>query len=190
MSNPIIKTAVRTIFSLTSRDKAAAQIRATLANYLRLAALVDRSSGDRPVLAPQMVGIDEDMRDWSFFMILEHDAIVNRSITSIVAQLARGEEPAGVGAIDPKKDVMPSANPGEEQVENFRRSVEEHLETVARLGPLRGTRTKAHPVFGQFDAHKWNCMFGFHLNLHFKQAEHVVAQIRAKKDRSSEKTGA
>ena len=31
-----------------------------------------------------MRGVDEDMRRWSFFMILEHNAIVNRSITASV----------------------------------------------------------------------------------------------------------
>jgi hypothetical protein len=44
---------------------------------------------------------------------------------------------------------------------------------------LRGTGTSPHPVFGDFDAHKWNCMFTFHLGLHLPQAEYVVGKAMA-----------
>jgi hypothetical protein len=177
MSGKAIRTVVRALFSMTSRARAASQIRIALRKYLRLAARVDRKSGSQPVMVPEMRGIDEDMRNWSFFMILEHNTIVNRSITSIIQQLAREEESAGVGGIDFKRDVMPASNAGEDEIECFRRSMEEHLEIVSGLGPLRGTRTKDHPIFGPFDAHQWNCMFAFHLNLHYRQAQFVVSRV-------------
>lgn len=126
-----------------------------------------------------MPGVDEDMRRWSFFMILEHNAIVNRAITATVAQLAQGEAPSGAAMIDPKKDVMPSVESGESQVESFADSVRQHLHTVKNLGNLRGTNTAPHPVFGAFDAHQWNCMFVVHLGLHLRQAEYVAVKARS-----------
>jgi hypothetical protein len=129
-----------------------------------------------------MIGIDEDMRNWSFFMILEHNTIVNRSISSVVQSLARGEEPTGLGAIDPKKDVMPSRNPGAEQIQAFCTSIEDHLRIISDLRRLRGSITKQHPIFGEFDAHSWHCMFAFHLQIHSKQADYVVRTILAEHD--------
>jgi len=114
------------------------------------------------------------MRSWSLFMILEHNVIVNRSITAIVRALALGEPPDGGGLIDPKRDVMPSADPGPEQIAAFRESVERRLEVVSGLPELRGTLTKQHPVFGMLDAHGWHCMFGLHLQIHLWQAEVVI----------------
>ena len=108
-----------------------------------------------------------------------HNTIVNRSITCIVESLARGEEPTGLGAIDPKRDVMPSYNPGEEQVEAFRSSVNDHLRIISEISSLRGSRTKQPPVFGDFNAHCWHCMLGFHLLIHYKQAEYVIRKICA-----------
>jgi hypothetical protein len=108
-----------------------------------------------------MPGVDPDMRQWSFFQLLEHNAIVNRSITAVVTSLASNEEPTGAGAIDPKRDVLPAADAGPAQ--------------VARLGRLRGTRRKVHPVFGPFDAHRWHGMLGFHLAIHLGQARRIVA---------------
>ncbi|MFM7376404.1 MAG: DUF1569 domain-containing protein, partial [Chthoniobacterales bacterium] len=125
---------------------------------------------------PWMPGIDEDMRKWSYFMILEHNAIVNRVITAIVMQLARGEAPSGAAVIDPKKDVMPSMSAGNSQVEFFADSVRQHLDAVKDLKQPRGTKRAPHPVFGSFDAHQWNCMFAFHLSLHLRQAKYVVAR--------------
>lgn len=176
MSNLFLKAAVRTWFALTSRKQATARIQDLLRDYQVLAERVGPAIGSRPVMVPRMPGVDEDMRNWSFFMILEHNAIVNRSVAKVVEDLARGVEPTGEGKIDPKHDVMPSASPGIEQIQLFQDSVEDYLQRVSVLGLLRGTLTKRHPVFGMFDAHQWHCMLGFHLMIHRRQAEYVVSK--------------
>ena len=177
MSMVLIRTAVRARFFLTSRERASRQIQKSCDDYLSLEKMITTDCGARPVLVPCMLGIDEDMRQWSYFMVLEHNTIVNRSITSVIESLVQGEEPKGIGAIDPKRDVMPSANPGEEQIKAFCSSIENHLKVVAGLSPLRGTITKRHPIFGEFDAHYWHCMFAFHLLVHYKQAKYVNQKI-------------
>ena len=179
MRNTIIKLTVRTWFALMSRHRAALRICKQHDNYRALANMINPVSGAKSITVPRMAGVDEDMRNWSFFMILEHNTIVNRSITATVASLVRGEEPTGAGAIDIKKDVMPSERPGEEQIDFFDTSVQEHLNVVAGLGRLRGSLTKQHPIFGEFDAHRWHCMFGFHLFLHYRQAQYLVRKLSA-----------
>jgi hypothetical protein len=174
MSNRLVRMAVRARFCCTSREGACGQIRKALNDYLALAEEVDAESGVRPICVPKMMGVDEDMRNWSFFMLLEHHVIVNRVITTTMESLARGEEPVIPGVRDSKKDVMPSGGAGPEQVAVFRDTVEEHLRVVSGLGRMRGTRTKRHPIFGEFDAHRWHCMFGFHLRIHGKQADCIV----------------
>jgi len=178
--NVFLRIAVRTGFALTNRDQASTQIQKLCDRYLMLAALTDAESGSMVIHVPKMIGVDEDMRDWSFFKILEHNAIVNRSFTSIIESLVRGEEPEGAGAIDMKRDVMPSKNPGTEQIESFRNSVTEHIKTVSDYQSLRDSSTKRHPVFGTFNAHQWHCMFGFHLFIHYKQAKYIISKINKK----------
>ncbi|MHC4392697.1 MAG: hypothetical protein ACYS22_15475 [Planctomycetota bacterium] len=178
MANVFLRLLVRAKFATTSRKKAAELTRTMLGKYLRLAEGLDEASGRRPVRVPAMQGVDEDMRDWSFYMLLEHNAIVQRGITRVIAHLYRGEHPAEHETFDPKNDVMPSADPGPEQVEAFRSSVEDHLEAVSKLGKLRGTRALDHPLFGSFDAHKWNCMLGLHLVVHYRQAKHIASHAR------------
>ena len=139
MSNLLIKTAIRTIFTFTSREKALEKSEIILQRYARLADGLSREAGQRCIEVPPMRGVDEDMRKWSFFMILEHNAIVNRSITATVVQLARGEELSGAATINPKTDVMPSSSADASQFKDFADSVTKHIEAVKSLNRLRGT---------------------------------------------------
>jgi hypothetical protein len=179
MSNILIKTAIRTLFTFTSRDKALEKSEIVLQQYAKLADGLSKEAGQRCIEVPPMRGVDEDMRKWSFFMILEHNAIVNRSITATVVQLARGEKLSGPATMNPKTDVMPSSSADASQFKDFADSVTSHIEAVKSLKRLRGTGTSPHPVFGGFDAHKWNCMFAFHLGLHLPQAEYVAGKAMA-----------
>lgn len=172
MAHPIIKALVRARFNLTSRKAATRQTEKALKAYLKLAQGVSEDAGSEPVKVPRMLGIDEDMREWSFFMILRHNTIVNNAISATVRRLAPGE-PEPEKKFDVKNDVMPGPDCGVEQIALFKSSVLAHLETTRSLGTLRGTSTSKHPLFGRFDAHKWNCMFAFHMEIHLKQAEFV-----------------
>ena len=181
MSNIFIKSSIRTLFVFTSHEKALQKSQVVLRRYAELAKGLSQEAGQRCVEVPPMRGVDEDMRKWSFFMILEHNAIVNRSITATVVQLARGEELSGPAKLNPKTDVMPSPSADVSQFENFAESVTQHIAAVKNLKSLRGTQTSPHPIFGNFDAHKWNCMFAFHLGLHLPQAEYVVGEAKAER---------
>jgi hypothetical protein len=176
MSEAIIRSAVRAKFAITSRDAACSQIRRLGDKYLELAGRLAPTSGATVVTVPAMQGVDEDMRSWSYWMLLEHNAIVNRSMTEIVCSLAEDREPGPAAQINPKTDVLPDSSSGLDQVDAFQRSIDDHLRCVPTLGKLKGTATRPHPVFGDFDAHQWHCMLGFHLMIHFKQARLIVRQ--------------
>jgi hypothetical protein len=177
MSSHVIRTVIRTKFLLTSRKKASQIIRTQADSYLKLAERMGAEDGGKPVIIPPMIGVDPEMRGWSLFQILEHNSIVNSSITATVEGLALGEELSSAALINPKTDVLPKGLSGPEQLEAFRRSIDDYLAMLETLPRLRGTAETPHPIFGSFDAHKWHCMFGFHLGLHLKQAEKVASLL-------------
>lgn len=167
-------------FGITGRAGVEVRTRRLLTEYLQLAQSFDETTGSRSIIVPRMPGIDEDMRAWSFFMILRHNTIVNHAISAQVKRLAL-DEPESRKKFDPKTDVMPAAGGGIEQIALFKTSVLSHLEMVRPLGILRKTATARHPVFGTFDAHQWHCMFAFHLQLHLRQAAFVKKIAMGKK---------
>lgn len=182
MANIFIKTAIRSLFTFMTREQVNQRYAQLSEEYTLLCKGLSDDLGRIKVLVPKMRGVDEEMRDWSFFEVLEHNVIVNRSITASVSQLAEGKTLSGVATIDPKKDVMPSKNAGIAIVEVFRESIIAHVTQVANLGQLRGTPRSQHPVFGLFNAHKWHCMFAFHLGLHLPQAKYIIEKLRAEQN--------
>ncbi len=166
---------IKLYFNLSNRERVVHRIERYQKRYMEL---VERICGEgrKKIHVPSMVGIDEDMRDWSLYMILEHNVRVNKIIKNIVYRLSRGEDLRPEERIDPKTDVMPKDS-GMEQVDEFKRSIEEYLQVVERLGPLKGTKKIEHPVFGAFDAYQWHCMFAFHLGIHLRQAEYIAKAI-------------
>ena len=178
MYRQLIKVCVRFQFLVTSKEKASRQIRDALQQYLTLAEGIEPSSGSKPILVPPMRGVDEDMRNWSFFMLLEHNAIANRNMTAAIRALVTGDQPEWLKNFDIKKDVMPSPNPGMEQVEAFKRSVDDHLAMVEEFDSLRTKRTRRHPIFGELDGQGWHSMFALHLKIHIPQAKCVVSGLR------------
>ncbi len=171
-ANPLIKAMVRTKFALQSPKAATEEIRREYELTLKVAEDLGTELAARPVRVPELMGIDEDMRDWSVYQMLEHNLIVNGEITRVVASLARGTPYETT--FNAKTDTVPSASPGPEQVEAFRTSVEDFLALVeGELADinLRKSTKRQHPQFGLMTAHDWHCMFGFHLMLHRQQAE-------------------
>ena len=169
MASPL-QFPIQMLFRMTSKQKALQQASDYLGMYQTFLAQAGGKAGQSRNV-PKMLGVDEDMRDWSLYQLLEHNTIVNNAITQLICDLAAGVDPSEMNRIDPKNDVMPSADAGPEQVEIFKASVEDHIARVTPLSDLRKTIKVPHPLFGMFNAHMWTCMFSFHLKVHLKQAE-------------------
>lgn len=171
----ILRTAVRGWMSCTGRESASRRILRETERTLACLDAVPPEDAARPLRVPAMPGVDEDMREWSLGMLIEHNTIVNREIRGIVEALGKGERVERT--LDPKTGVLPREGVGAEARTPFEDSVREYLATVQPLHGLRRTARYDHVLFGPFTAHHWHCMFGFHLMLHRRQAEAVVARL-------------
>lgn len=177
MASLLLKTVVRTLFFCTGRNRVREQIIKAQAFYNSMAKTLSAETGAMPVQVPAMPGVDENMRNWSYYQLLEHNRLVNEAITATTEQLAKGVPLSGAATIDPATDVLPSADAGMLELTRFNDSVKEHLRVVESLPKLRNTPTSLHPIFGSFDAHSWNCMFAFHLRIHLRQAKTIVSRL-------------
>lgn len=170
---------LRTKFRLTSREGATRSFLREAERSVGIARDLGPELAAKPIRVGKMLGVDEDMRDWSIYETLEHNRIVNDIFAVIIDQLANGGPPPA--EVDPKKDVMPEIGLGEEVVAAFEESVERCRDAAARATKLRGTERRPHPLFGSFDAHMWYCMGGTHLEIHRKQMEAGAKLLRETK---------
>tara|TARA_R110002096_G_scaffold91625_14_gene207331 strand:+ start:4892 stop:5419 length:528 start_codon:yes stop_codon:yes gene_type:complete len=172
----LIVKAVRLRFALTSKSAATAQIRREAQRSIDLAKSVPPEKAAQSVAVPSMLGIDPEMREWSLLQILEHNVIVNRRITETIRALLQGNT-LDSDDFDPKNDVLPSEQPALAIIDEFSKSIGEHLAHIELETSLKSSLTSKHPIFGPFDPHRWHCMFGFHLQIHRKQMEAVVKRL-------------
>ncbi|MFT5232768.1 MAG: hypothetical protein ACI9UK_000589 [Candidatus Krumholzibacteriia bacterium] len=171
INKSLLKKIIRLRFSLTPSKRAVALARSEMETTLAVIEDVGVEAASKCCLVPPMLGVDDDMREWSLLQILEHNTIVHRQMRKVIEALAKGREFRST--FNAKTDTIPSSNPGPEEIDAFRISVDEFLGSALSIANLRGTAKIAHPVMGPLSAHGWLCMFGLHLSLHRKQAEKV-----------------
>lgn len=174
----LVKNLIKLKFIFSSKASVKKRLYQVFDEYLFLKNSVEVESLNKKVRVSKINGIDEDMREWSFNMLIEHNLKVSRSISEIVRQLSLDEELHGFSLIDPKKDVMPNYNDYTNVFEEFEEIVTTHIQLLDELNKLRGTKKFNHPIFGKLDAHMWNCMFVFHLEVHLKQANSIIKSIQ------------
>lgn len=169
----------RLIFGSFRRTKSCAAVSALFEKerdeILRLARDCGTDAGSRRILIKRIPGMEDSSRDWSVYMTLEHLRIVNAAVSGAIAGLAAGQPPvtpASTAAVKPAPGV------GSEVLETFRTGCAEWLETVAAVADLRTVERFAHPWFGPLDAAGWQAMAAFHMRLHRKQVEAIMACLR------------
>lgn len=126
------------------------------------------------VLIQRLRGLEDSSRYWSVYMTLDHLRIVNTGIAKTINLLGQGEIPpheVSTAALKPATGVDDSV------VEAFANSCEAIEHAARSISDLRTEVRHAHPWFGPLDAAGWYFMSAFHLRLHRKQIEAILAGI-------------
>ena len=158
----------------TGRDQATADFARHRDDILQLARRCDGVTGTQRVLIRRLPGLEDSSRFWSVFMTLDHLRIVNAAVAGAIGSLAAGHVPTGVAST---AAVKPSATVDASMIAAFEDSCR-NFERCASASPDLATKAKyVHPWFGPLDAAGWHFMAGFHMELHRRQIESIVAGL-------------
>ncbi len=157
-----------------TREKVTALFIEERDRILKLAAMLVPLDAARPVLIKRLRGMEDSSRQWSVYMTLEHLRIVNAAVADIINSLAAGKALSGTAST---AAVKPTSGIDEQVVSGFTAGAEALLQTVATVRDLRTNKRYAHPWFGPLDAAGWHAMAAFHLRLHRKQIESIIAAL-------------
>lgn len=166
----------RLIFRLalrrSSREKSAATFSLQQREILRLANNCDAAAAGERVLIDRLRGLEDSSRYWSVFMTLDHLCIVNDAISQAITALVAGQMPprtASIAAVKPDPAIDGRV------VAAFEESCWTLEQSVAAAPDLHTRLRYAHPWFGPLDAASWHFLAGFHMNLHRRQIEAILA---------------
>lgn len=143
-------------------------------NIRRLVESCDATKRGRRVLIPRLHGLEDSSRYWSVWMTLDHLRITNQSFALVITSLAHGKVPSGeasTAAVKPALDVTVAVE------EEFERSCDAVLTTVAAVLDLKTAARYAHPWFGPLDAAGWQAISATHMGIHRAQIASILARI-------------
>jgi hypothetical protein len=170
--------AARMIFAwhrfATTRVRAESEIATECDAVVFLVQNCDPEVGAKRVLIPRLRGMEDSSRHWSVFMTLEHLRIVNNAIAEIISLLAQGRSPARAAST---AAVKPSADVDAGVIEPFVRSCAAITQAAGAVPNLHTSARYAHPWFGLLNAAGWHAMAGFHMRLHRRQIESILARM-------------
>ncbi len=159
----------------TSREETADLFATERAGIVKLLSGVGEQAWHQPVLIKRLPGLEDSSRFWSLLMVVDHLRIVNEQIGGVIRCLSAGTLPQQAADI---AKVKPSENVGVEVITSFEQGCDDFIATVASVTDLKTSMTFDHPWFGAMDAWTWHFMTAFHMRLHRKQMEHIIANMR------------
>lgn len=158
----------------TSREAAATTFATERDAILKLLHTTPTEQLTTPVLIKRLPGLEDSSRYWSMLMTLDHLRIVNDQIKGVIASLCAGMVPPGATST---AAVKPSTQVDASIIAAFETSCSDFEKTAAAQSNLKTTLAYPHPWFGPMDASAWHFMTGFHMQLHRKQMELILAGL-------------
>lgn len=158
----------------TTREQAAATFAEEQAHIMKLLSGRDDAALTRPVLIKRLRGLEDSSRCWSLLMVVDHLRIVNHEIAEAISALCAGRLPtreASIAGVKPTEQVTAAV------IAEFDQGCRQLSETAAAQATLKTSLKFPHPWFGPLDAAAWHFMAGFHMRLHRKQMESILAGL-------------
>lgn len=129
----------------------------------------------RQVLIQRLTGLEDNSRNWSAAMVLQHLVIVDTGISELLGALSENKAFEREVRI---ADVKPTFDAGQEQLVHLERALMAYLGQVAAIKNLHTARRHAHPWFGPLDGHGWHTLAALHTMIHRRQLDAIVRILK------------
>lgn len=141
----------------------------------RVTSKIDKELCIKQVLIDRTFGIEDDTRQFSINMALEHLTITGNALMFLIQTLSKEEEF--------KKDItIESVKPKENklnQIDEFLNLYERYFEFMKTLPKRQSKMTKRHPWFVGFNNFDWSVFMYMHTFIHRRQIEAIITKLGA-----------
>ena len=159
---------------ITTSAQATDQFASEQSLILQLAKKSSPEAASRPVLIDRIRGIEDSSRFWSIYMTIDHLNIVNEAISGAIGALVAGHVPPTATST---ADVKPSPETGGEVLDRFETVCSRYLHSIESHSNLKTEHRYPHPWFGPMNAAEWHQLAAFHMALHRRQIEKILAKL-------------
>ncbi len=125
---------------------------------------------------PRLTGMRNDSRGWTAFMVIEHLRRYNDFLLKAMQALVIDDE---TRIVVPEFRYFVPEDVGADCIDQFQDSSWQYASFVNNLVETnrfpRSTGTIQHPFFGMMDARRIHCLSSFHLSIHRRQIQKILA---------------
>jgi len=132
--------------------------------------MIDGLSDDelyKQVLIDHILGIEDDTRDWSAALVIEHLAIVSAGIIQVIKTLTEEQPfdgPIRIEAVKPGKNTV--------TIDELKQIIREYETFIPQN--KNSKMTKSHPWFIEFNNKDWNTFLAIHTWVHKRQIKAIL----------------
>jgi len=128
---------------------------------------LDQEELNKQVLIDHILGIEDDTRDWSVTLVIEHLAIVSSGIIQVIKTLSEEKAfdgPISIVAVKPGKSAV--------TMDELRQIIQGYETFIPKN--RNSKMTKAHPWFIEFNNRDWNTFLAIHTWVHKRQIKAIL----------------
>ncbi len=137
---------------------------------------ISKEDLQRKVIIDRIFAIEDNSRDFSINMVLEHLLIAGTGVMSIIKTLSNEQEFTRDVTIE---GVKPQAN-GADTLNDFLKFIEQYNDFIQTLPKKKSLMTKKHPWFIEFNNFDWSVFMFIHTFVHRRQIEAISRTINKK----------
>lgn len=138
-----------------------------------LVAKIDKEKLQKRVVIERVFAIEDNSRDFSVNMVLEHLVIAGTGVMGIIHSLSNEQEFTRDVTIE---GVKPHANDAD-TLDAFLKFAQRYNAFIDALPKKRSVMTKKHPWFIEFNNFEWSVFMFIHTFVHRRQIEAISKAI-------------
>lgn len=139
----------------------------------KLVSNLDKEECIKKVLIDRTFAIEDDTRQFSVNLVLEHLVIAGNAVQGAIKTLSDEQEITGEIKIEM---VKPKDNKPE-QINDFNKFYQNYFSFIEKLPKKQSKMKKKHPWFVEFNNFDWSAFMFMHTFIHRRQIEAIIKKL-------------
>ena len=135
---------------------------------------VDKNLLTKQIIINRTFAIEDDSRQYSINMVLEHLEIAGNKVKNIIGTLSLEKEFEEDVKIE---NVKPKLN-NKNQYESFKKFYQNYILFIKSLDKKQSKMRKKHPWFIEFNNFEWSVFMYMHTFIHRRQIEAIIEELK------------
>lgn len=139
----------------------------------KLISSLDKEECIKKVLIDRTFAIEDDTRQFSVNLVLEHLVIAGNAVQGVIKTLSDEQEVPGdikIEMVKPKDNKL-------EQINDLNKFYQNYFSFIKRLPKKHSKMKKKHPWFVEFNNFDWSAFMFMHTFIHRRQIEAIIKKL-------------